>query len=378
MRMIRSIPLIFAVLCYACNPSGKSTNTFESTLIKTIQPKYAKGFKVNYYQEYKELLLLNTNDSNQILNRYIIQPNDTMHLNEQIVINKIPNRVISLSSVYAAFLDKLDLQHTLFGISKHRYINTPSVKKLIEEGKIEEVGDNTNLNIEKVWSLNVDLIITYATGDVAHDVIKDERISQTPVLYCREFLETHPLGKAEWIKAIAVFFKEEEKADRIFGKIETAYLAARAKVDTVENRPTVFTNIKYGDVWYVPGGKNITAKLLNDAGAQYLWQDDMQTGNLPLSFEVVYKKAINADFWLNIGDYQSKVVLADADERYTNFTAYENNHLYNNNKRVNELGGNDYWESGVVNPHIVLKDLIKIFHPEVLPEHELYYYQKLQ
>ena len=128
----------------------------------------------------------------------------------------------------------------------------------------------------------------------------------------------------------------------------------------------------------MPAGDSYVAKYLNDAGANYLWSDDNTSGSLPLSFEVVLERAANADYWLNFSQsWQSLQDLLNEDQRYTAFQAVKTGNLYNNDAQLNEYQGNDYWESGISNPDIVLSDLIKIFHPQILPKHQLVYYRKL-
>jgi iron complex transport system substrate-binding protein len=127
----------------------------------------------------------------------------------------------------------------------------------------------------------------------------------------------------------------------------------------------------------MPAGKSYVAKYLSDAGGKYLWSDDKSAGSLPLSFEVVLERAANADYWLNFSQsWQSLKDVVAEDSRYADFQAVKTGNLYNNNTRVNDSGGNDYWEGGISNPDIVLSDLIKILHPEILPNHQLFYYRK--
>jgi iron complex transport system substrate-binding protein len=145
----------------------------------------------------------------------------------------------------------------------------------------------------------------------------------------------------------------------------------------VEKRPTVFRNIDHNGSWYVPGGQSFVAAFLRDAGADYLWADDRSSGGMPLGVEAVIERARNADFWLNPGICGSRKDIQAMDDRYRLFQALRTGHVYNNNAKVNERGGNDYWETGVANPHLVLQDLIHIFHPSLLPKHQLIWYRKL-
>jgi iron complex transport system substrate-binding protein len=151
-----------------------------------------------------------------------------------------------------------------------------------------------------------------------------------------------------------------------------------ALTDSVTEKPTVFANTPFEGTWYMPGGQSFTAQLLADAGADYLWADDESTGTLFLDFETVFDQAATADYWINIGFFGGLADLTAADERFSDFAAYQNNGVYNNDARTNDFGGNDFYEGGVANPHLVLADLIKIFHPELLPDHEFVYYRLVE
>ena len=191
-----------------------------------------------------------------------------------------------------------------------------------------------------------------------------------------EYIETHPLGKAEWIKFVAAFYNQNEKARTIFNEIEKEYLNLLTLTQNIK-KPTVFVGMPWNGAWYVPGGKSFQAQLFKDAGAEYLWLDNDEKGSLVKAKEIILDQAYEADFWLNQNSYRSIDAVVVYDENFKGFKAVKDKQLFNNDKRVNAKSGNDYWESGVINPHIVLKDLISIFHPRLL-EHQLYYYRKLE
>jgi iron complex transport system substrate-binding protein len=192
-----------------------------------------------------------------------------------------------------------------------------------------------------------------------------------------EFMEATPLGRAEWMKFTALFFNREAEVEKAFGKIEKRYSELSRVGRSTSVKPSVFTNNSWQGLWHASGGKSFIAVMLADAGADYVWKDNPSERSIPLDFESVLERAQNADYWINTGVWNSQSDALSSDERYTLFSAFKNKTMYNHIGRVNEHGGNDYWESGVANPHLVLADLIKIFHPDLLPDHELYYYRKL-
>lgn len=187
-----------------------------------------------------------------------------------------------------------------------------------------------------------------------------------------------PLGRTEWMKFVALFFNQEAAAEKLFDAVDRAYQRLRDRVQKVTEKPTVFSGTNYHGVWYMPGGNSYVAMFFRDAGANYLWANDQSAGSMRLSFEVVFERAREADVWVVHTSGWTRIEDAMAeDKRYESFLALRRDRTYNNNGRVNAHGGNDYWETGIAKPHEVLADLIKIFHPGLLPKHELQWYRRL-
>jgi len=199
-----------------------------------------------------------------------------------------------------------------------------------------------------------------------------------PVVINAEYLEKHPLGRAEWIKFMALFFNKEKTADSVFAVIEKEYLKTKAVADRAPSKRTVLSGIVYGDAWFLPGGQNYAAKLLRDAGYHYLWDDDSTSGFLELSFESVYEKAHGADFWIGVGSFSSLKEVENADHRYARFKPFQQRQVYSSNLRKGSTGGSEFLELGYLRPDIILKDLMKIAHPELMRGHELYFHKRLE
>jgi iron complex transport system substrate-binding protein len=192
-----------------------------------------------------------------------------------------------------------------------------------------------------------------------------------------EYMEKHPLGRAEWIKYFALFYNKERTANEVFARIEENYTAIRNKAANVNHRPTLFSGLDYQGTWIAPDGDGYMAIMFRDAGGDYILGSCTGTKDEVLDFESVYEKAHDAEFWLNTMYADDADELLAFDSRYVKFTAFKTDRIYTYNARVNDFGGNDYWQSGVVHPDIILADLVKILHPELLPDHELYYYRHL-
>jgi iron complex transport system substrate-binding protein len=222
------------------------------------------------------------------------------------------------------------------------------------------------------------IVFANPSGDSKKDF--DQRLLKANIIpvVCADYFETNSLARAEWAKALALFFNEEQKADSLFSAIEKKYLQLKNIADTCTHKPTVFTELKTGDVWFVAGGKSNMAQLLKDAGASYVFNDNNKTKALSLNMEQVISKAANVDYWLNLHFSNSAVDILKQDKRYQIFNAYKKRNLYNNNAMINETGANGYWEYGLNHPDELLADMIKIFHPTLLPTHTLKYYKQLK
>jgi iron complex transport system substrate-binding protein len=198
------------------------------------------------------------------------------------------------------------------------------------------------------------------------------------VMFNADYLETDPLGKAEWIKLFGALYSKEETADSIFRCIEHDYKDTEAFIrKNVKEHPKVLLGLPFRDTWYISPGNSYISELIKDAGGEYLWSDTESDESIPMGLENVYIKALTADYWLNTGTAETLSQVSSIDSRFAGLPCYRNGNVFNNIKRTNKQGGNDYWESGTLSPHILLDDLASILHPELFPGRELYFYRKL-
>ena len=170
----------------------------------------------------------------------------------------------------------------------------------------------------------------------------------------------------------------DKEANEYFQKVVNEYNSLLKLTENIENKPVVLFGLPYKDTWYVPGGNSYLAKMVNDAGGEYLWKENELRESIPFDIESIFSQASNAEVWLNTGSVHNKEEILKLDKRFVDFIPFNESLIYNNNRKINKYGGNDYWESGLTNPHVVLKDLIRIFHPELLPQHKLVYYKDIQ
>jgi iron complex transport system substrate-binding protein len=287
--------------------------------------------------------------------------------------------IVTTSSTFITALDELNVLDRLVGMDEATYISNANVLKMDAEGKLTMIGVGAGVNVEQAIDLQPDLIMTVSTGNADFDAHPKLLEAGLKVVLNAEWLEPSPLGRAEWSKFIAAFFNREAAAQTIFAKRVAQYDELAALAATAEAKPTVFVNTVSRSAWSIPGGNSYIARFLADSGADYLWAEETTNERLQLAFEEVFDAAQAADFWVNTGRTAASLdeLLAE-DARYADFAAVQNGNVWNNNGRIGPNGGNEYWEIGVVHPVVVLADLIKIFHPELLPEHELVYYHQLK
>ena len=297
---------------------------------------------------------------------------------EKIQVIRTPvKKIVCTSTTHIPLLDYIGETNSLIGFPTTDYISSEEMRKRVDGGYITDLGIDKGMNIELLYSLHPELVMGYTMSNDLGQLKKIRELG-IPVVINAEYLEKHPLGRAEWIKFVALFYNKEKAADSVFTLIEKEYLATQEMVKNSSEKPTVLSGIVYGDVWFMPAGKNYAAKLFNDAGMDYLWKDTESNGFLELSFESVYTKAKNADFWIGVGSFNSLQEIQAAESRYGLFKPFKQKQVYTYNARKGAKGGSEFLELGYLRPDLILKDLVKIAHPELLPDYELFFHKRLE
>jgi iron complex transport system substrate-binding protein len=342
---------------------------------------HSNGFTIEYFDNYKIVTVNSPYPGAEEVASYLLVQCGTAvpeGFDQAIVIETPIDSFVAMSTTYLPHLPTLNAVDKLVGLDSLALASTPEVRQQIEAGNITEVGFGADVNVEQVLDLEPDLVMTYSSGSADFDAQPKLEEAGITVVVNSDYLDSSPLGQAEWIKFLAAFFNQEAAAENWYNDVVSQYEALAALAATGETRPTVLLNTPFEGTWYMAGGKSYIANLLADAGANYIWGDDPSDTTLFLDFETVYDRAQAADYWINLGFVNSLADLAATDERFADFAAYQSGNVYNNDAQTNEFGGNDYYESGAANPHLVLADLIKIFHPDLLPDHELVYYRAVE
>ncbi|PLX15276.1 MAG: ABC transporter substrate-binding protein [Salinivirgaceae bacterium] len=358
------------ILVFSCNHK-KTKRQVEST------NKYARHFIISEKPDYTLITINNPwIDAQDIQYQYAVLRNENSKAPNGInIIPLSPSRIATISTTHIAFLQVLNELDNLKAVSSKQYVYSEKFHQIDSKESVTEVGFDTNLNIEKLLELNVSVVFLYGISNEIEPLRKKLlRAGIIPVMI-GEYMEQHPLGKAEWIKVFGAIYNKKELANHYFDSIANEYQKLAQETTKSKSKPIVFTGLPWNDTWHTPGGNTYTAQLIKDAGGLYVFHNDTSSINFQYDLEIVYQRAAKADFWINTGTAGSLNDIKGMDERLTLFKAFANKNVYNHNKRKLVGGGSDYMESGVVKPHLILKDLIQIFNQT--DSAELYYYQKL-
>ncbi len=359
----------------------RDAKTFTQKPGKQINIEYASRFQLSTYDALKELKVISpwpgsADTFNYRLYKQNSQKPKSPEGQKDIEIHLPVESIVCFSTTHLPYLEMLDEHEKLTGFPTTRYISSALFRERAQNGQIKDLGPSNDINFEELLALDPDLVIAFSmNSDLS--MINKIQLSGIPVILNADYLEKHPLGRAEWLKFMAALFDKESQADSIFSKIQSHYTATRQKLSNVTIRPSVYTGVVYGDSWFMPGGRHYGSIFFRDAGANYLWAGNQSEETLQLSFESVFEKAQNADYWIGVATYHSLKEIEQADERYTYFKAYRVGNVYNYTAKLRDEGGNAYFEEGYARPDIILNDLAKIFHPELMSDHQFYFYEKL-
>ncbi len=378
MRQFITLILMTGLLIFSSckQPSQEKNENRDSIDDHIAYVKYAQGFSVDKTPDYTKITVYNPWVQGQVLQRYILVDKKKKlpeNLPEGTLIRTPLQRVVTYSTVQCGVLGELGRINTVAGVCEPEYVDISFIQQGIKNGTIINLGMAANPDVEKILLIEPEAILASPLKDAGYGLVEKIKI---PIIDCVDYMESTPLGRAEWIRFHALFFNEEVLADSLFQSTVDAYENLKKLAASATSRPTVFTEMKYGNMWYLPGGRSYAAHLLKDAGAAYCWANDTTTGSLSLSFETVLDKAEKADFWLVRCYQEAPMSYADLVSEYSPyayFDAYKKKSIYVcNTKKVK------YYEDLPVHPDYILKDLIWIFHRDLVPGYEPKYYRKME
>ncbi len=380
--------LFLAGLCFAalmlitgCHSNtkgtdGKSASALQDTTSSSLNPHHATGFRVTDGNGYHLLDIQDPQHEEGTSYHFALVPRGTKPEGipaDYTVIETPVRRVICMTALQLSNFITLEALDRVIGITSSRFLFNKEMKQRLKEGKTKKIGMEGNFDAEVIIQANPDLILISPFKRGGYDSLKELGIPLLPHLGYKEMT---PLGQAEWIKCMGLLVGLESEAIARFETIEKRYNELLQLTAGVKKRPVVFSGELRGGNWYAVGGKSFLAQLFRDAGADYFLKDDTRSGGVTLDFETVYSQADKADFWRILNSYPGEFsynALKAEDSRYADFRAFREKGVVYCNLRERA-----FYESSPTQPEVVLADLIRAFHPDLLPDHTPVYYELIK
>lgn len=371
---------VLAITIVSCGGNGNSS---VSTYADSIYlPEYASGFRILGADGSSSVIIESVNPwqgADSVVTRLFIARDgeEPPQGFEGQVIEGNARRIVAMSSTHIAMLDVIGETARVVGVSGMDFISNDAVRS--RRDTIGDVGYDGNVNYELLLSLQPDIILLYGTNGASGMEPKLKELG-IPYVYIGEYLEDSALGKAEWIVAVAEIVGKRDEGIKAFSAIPERYNAIREKAANClkhSSRPKVMINLPYGDSWFMAPTGSYLVRLIEDAGGDYIYKKNNSNESRPIDLEEAFMLVSASDKWINVGQTRS---LDELRKNYPKFAATKpvlSGEVYNTTGRVAANGANDYWERGVVEPDVVLRDMVMIFHPE-LADSDLVYYEKLK
>lgn len=342
--------------------------------MREVPLSYAQRFSVKV--EGSDILLHVLDEKGNLVRQYLISPYPERCVDSLTCFTPSLRRVVMMASPYMAVSEVLDVLPSVKAVSSLRSLYNENLTKMYKSGKIINLGAFNQANDEQLVALRPDgLFISYNAN--VYDREDQMEALGIPSIYVTSHKEDHPLGKAEWIKFFGIFFDRQTQADSVFDHIERAYSKIKRQHQPRKNKPKVLAGYYKKGSWVAPGGKSYFATLLKDAGADYLFKQDSSRGNITLSFETVYERAMDADYLFFLGMGKVNWDLAQSTEPLLNdWPSVTRQHVYSNDAWMNAHGGNNYWSRGFMEPHVILQDLATILTSQETGVDQLVYFKE--
>ena len=377
MRMRNVTLIILSILLFGCNKKAEDSQLLTPNPSLLTNLDYANNFNIEHLDNYTTLSILSPWEADKVLYTYYLVKNDTIQTPKDGVKIKVPVDKIAVNSCsHVAYIDALGLTAKIVASTDPGYVYNENFRNLLSERKIENLGGSYDMNFEKILKVSPEVLMVTGFKGVDNMAIRAQEAG-IPVVYNYEWVEKTVLGRAEWIKFFGELFDLREKADSIFNEIKTEYLRCAELAGSATNKPKVLSGAPYKGTWYIPGGQTFMAEFYNNSGMDYFYKDNKDNFSLALSLETVMGNFLSSDIWVGV-DAKTYEALASQDERLMLFKPAKTKKVYHYLNRTTTTGGNDFWESAMLRPDILLKDFIHIAHPELLPDWELYYLGELE
>lgn len=377
-RIIRTL-LWISLLSLSLQCKKNTTEVQTSTEI-TSSITDATGFSLQEYDNYTVVKVLTPWPNAQKPFTYILAKANAQVADSLAKYPKIQvplKDVVVTSTTNIPFLEILGVENKLTGFPHTDYISSPKTRKLIDAGKIKNLGENEKIDIEKLIDLTPQALVTFGVDGNNPTLTQIEKTG-IPIIIQADWMEQTPLGKAEWIKFFGALFGKEKEAKAYFEQVKKNYQEAIQLVQKVTKHPKIMYGTMYQDQWYMAKGESWIGKFITDAKGDYLWKNLKGAGSEPLTFEQVYEKGQNADIWIATGTQTNWVEFGKSNPHYNQFKAYNNKKVYTFEGKKGATGGTIFFETSPCQPDKVLKDYIKIFHPELLKNYNFTFATPIQ
>ncbi|NKI32629.1 ABC transporter substrate-binding protein [Croceivirga thetidis] len=381
--MPKNIIPVFAFLFILLGCKREVSKNEQENPSDTYTIEFAKGFSVKQFDSYTVIEVLEPwPNSDKTLKYLVVEKEKLAALSfpkdayDAIVTTPISKLVVT-STTHIPALESLESLDKLVGFPNTQYISSLPARKGIKEGRIKDLGQNENLNTEMTLALQPDLVVGFAitNENQSYDVLKRANI---PVVFNGDWVERTPLGKAEWIKFFGVLLNKEKEASELFETIKSDYQNAKSLASQATSKPKILSGALYKDVWYAPAGGSWAARFLKDANTEYLYESSEGAGSLSLSLETVLENSDEAEIWISPSQFTSYNEMENSNEHYTQFRPFKNKTIFTFAATKGPTGGLLYYELAPQRPDLVLKDLVKITHPELLPDYSPFFFTPLQ
>lgn len=341
---------------------------------------YANGLEIHRYEKFTIMKVTKPWPNATKVFTYICANNKKNvpdSLSSHTFIKTPITRIVATSTTHISSLATFGNTEVIKGFPHLEYISNEVVREQISQGLITELSDNESLNFEKTIDLKPELIIGLSIDNETAKFNQFEKAG-IPVLYNADWVETSPLGKAEWIKFFGVLLDKQNEANEHFNLIVTNYNNAKNLVKNINKLPTVLSGAMYQDVWYAPQGESWMAAFVADAKGNYLWKNTKGTGSTSLSLESVLEQSATATFWIGPGQFTSYNEMEASNKHYKEFHAFKNKNVFSYSMKKGSTGGIIFYEDAANRPDIVLKDLIYILHPNLIKNYTPTYIEALK
>ena len=375
-KILLSAYIVTWVLLLSACGGGSKTSSLQAEG-DTVRMKYSSLLQIVKHADYTVVTIRNPWDTLKVLHTYLLADREKPlpeHLPEGTVVRTPLQKSVIYSSVHCSLWSELDELKGIGGVCGLEYIKLTQIQEGCRNGSIVNVGNSMNPDIERIIDLRPDaILLSPFENSGGYGRVGKLNI---PFIECADYMETSALGRAEWMRLYGLLLGKEAQADSLFAGIEKEYLALTQQVKSQNlKRPTVISEMKNSSAWYIPGGNSTMGRLYQDAGADYVFAYLSNSGSVPLAFETVFDRGGNADIWLIKYNQPQDKTYSELERDYApyaRFKAFQDRKVYGCN--ANHV---PFYEESPFHPELLLKDLIKIFHPELLPDYDLKYFSNL-